>query len=397
MIITLVMDQYGDTSNGTTTTAMRLADIMRKHGHTVRIVTSVENVREENVYVVPERNLPLLNSIVHSQGMKLAKPDKKILTDAITGADIVHFFLPFGLSKAGKSIADKLHIATTAAFHVQPENITYTIKMNKVELVNMLIYKIFEQYYNKFAHIHCPSQMLKDILDGYGYKAKKHVISNGVSDYFVKTDSVRPKELEGQYLILMSGRFSREKRQDLIIEAVAGSKYADDIRLIFCGKGPWKKSLIKKAEALGLKNKPIFKFCDWQELRDTINYCDLYVHASDVEIEAISCMEAFSCGLVPVISDSPMVATKQFALDEKNLFRKGNAEDLRNKIEYFIEHPDEKREYSERYVEYAKNFRVENCVLEMEKMFETAIAENRAKWGDKVGVETKRTRRVDKS
>ena len=104
-------------------------------------------------------------------------------------------------------------------------------------------------------------------------------------------------------------------------------------------------------------------------------------------------MEAFACGLVPVISDSPMVATKQFALDEKNLFKKGNAEDLRNKIEYFIEHPDEKQEYSKRYTEYAKNFRAEACVAEMEKMFETAIAENRAKWGDRVGVATERKHR----
>lgn len=390
MIITLVMDQYGDTSNGTTVTAMRLAEIMRKHGHIVRIVTSMENVKEDNVYVVPERNLFALNGIVHAQGMKLAKPDKKILTDAIVGADIVHFFLPFGLSKAGKAIADKYRIASTAAFHVQPENITYTIKMNRIELVNFAIYKWFEQFYNKFTHIHCPSAMLKDILDGYKYKAKKHVISNGVSDFFVKTDSVRPEEFEGQFLILMSGRFSREKRQDLIIEAAAGSKYADNIRLIFCGKGPWKSALRKKAESAGLKNPPVFKFCNQKQLRDTINYCDLYVHASDAEIEAISCMEAFACGLVPVISDSPMTATKQFALDERNLFGNGDAESLRQRMEYFIEHPEEKAELSKRYIEYAENFRVENCVREMEKMFETAIAENRARYGEKVGVPVER-------
>ena len=38
------------------------------------------------------------------------------------------------------------------------------------------------------------------------------------------------------------------------------------------------------------------------ELRRLINMCDLYVHASDAEIEGISCMEALACGLVPVIS-----------------------------------------------------------------------------------------------
>ena len=71
---------------------------------------------------------------------------------------------------------------------------------------------------------------------------------------------------------------------------------------------------------------------------------------------------------------------------ERNLFAHGNAESLREKIEYFIEHPEEKDELSKKYIEYAENYRVENCVNEMEKMFETVIAENKQQWGDKVGI-----------
>ena len=59
------MDQYGDTSNGTTVTAMRLAEHMRRKGHTVRIVTSVENVKEDNVFVVPEWGIKPVKKIVH--------------------------------------------------------------------------------------------------------------------------------------------------------------------------------------------------------------------------------------------------------------------------------------------------------------------------------------------
>lgn len=38
MIITLVMDQYGQVNNGTTVTTMRFAEVLRQHGHEVRIV-----------------------------------------------------------------------------------------------------------------------------------------------------------------------------------------------------------------------------------------------------------------------------------------------------------------------------------------------------------------------
>lgn len=385
MIITLVMDQYGDLSNGTTATAMRFAEILRQHGHTVRIVTSITGVNEDNVYVVPKRNIPIVMRIVRSQGMELAKPDKAILLDAIRGSDIVHFFLPFKLAKAGKVIADKYHVANMAAFHFQPENITYTIKMNKFELLHRAIYKKFQQFYDKFDHIHIPSEMMRDILDGYRYTAKKHVISNGVNCAFDKRDAVRPPELEGKYLVVMSGRFSREKRQDLIIKAVAASKYRDRIQLILCGRGPWGNTLKKLGKKLLPDRPPLFKFCNREELIDTLNYCDLYVHASDIESEAISCIEAFSCGMVPVISDSKVSATKQFALTDRNLFKCGDAEDLSRKIDYFIEHPEEKDKLSAEYLEYAKNFRLENCVSQLERVFEQVVAENKEKWGDLVG------------
>ncbi len=73
-----------------------------------------------------------------------------------------------------------------------------------------------------------------------------------------------------------------------------------------------------------------------------INECDLYVHASDAEIEGISCMEALACGLVPIISDSRLSATMQFALDERSLFRAGDAADLAAKMDFWIEHPEER-------------------------------------------------------
>jgi glycosyltransferase involved in cell wall biosynthesis len=74
-----------------------------------------------------------------------------------------------------------------------------------------------------------------------------------------------------------------------------------------------------------------------------INYSDLYVHASDAESEAISCIEAFSCGKVPIISDSKVSATNHFALDPRCLFKAGKSESLRERIEYFIQHPEAKK------------------------------------------------------
>ena len=40
MIITLIVDSYADKTNGTTMTTRRFAEVLIKHGHTVRVAAS---------------------------------------------------------------------------------------------------------------------------------------------------------------------------------------------------------------------------------------------------------------------------------------------------------------------------------------------------------------------
>jgi glycosyltransferase involved in cell wall biosynthesis len=115
------------------------------------------------------------------------------------------------------------------------------------------------------------------------------------------------------------------------------------------------------------------------ELVDVINYCDLYVHAAEADLEAISCLEAIACGLVPVIAASPKCATKNFALSEKNLFTVNDPKDLAERIDYWIDHPGEKKKAEADYLEYAKQFRLEDCMKKMEAMLmETAKSKHSA-------------------
>ena len=107
-----------------------------------------------------------------------------------------------------------------------------------------------------------------------------------------------------------------------------------------------------------------------------MGYCDLYVHAADVEIEAMSCMEAFASGLVPVIANSPTSATPQFALDERSLFEVGNSKELAEKIDWWLEHPQEREQMEFRYAELGKKYALEDCVRQAEAMFEQAVREN---------------------
>ena len=346
MKIVLVIDQFDDSNNGTTVTARRFAGQLRRRGHEVVILAG--GAPCEGKICAPVHRIPVFQKLIESQGMCFAKPDEEAYYTAFKDADIVHFYMPFRFCRRGEELARQMGIPTVAAFHVQPENITSSIFLGKNRRVNDFLYWWFYKvFYNRFDHIHCPSAFIARQLESHGYGAKLWVISNGVADAFRPAQVPRAPELEGRFTILMIGRLSGEKRQDLIIEAAKRSKYADRLQLVFAGKGPKEKAYRKLAA--GLAHPPVFGFYGQDELRRLINMCDLYVHASDAEIEGISCMEALACGLVPVISDSPLSATGQFALCAESLFRAGDADDLARRIDYWVEHPEEKRAYAEQY------------------------------------------------
>lgn len=368
--ITIVVDTYGIATNGTTITAMRSVEALRKRGHTVNVITGSPS-KDEFTFTTGYNKLPILYSLSKSQGMFIAKNNKKILNDVIKKSDIVHFLLPFKIQKNGLKVSNKLNIPSSAAFHLQPENITSTLYLNKFDSINEYIYSYFKKYYNKFSHIRCPSKMIAKILEERGYNAKLHVISNGVDPKFTKRNIPKPEHLKDKFIILMIGRLSREKRQDLIINAVKELPFEKNVQIILAGKGPWKKHLIN--EAAKLINPPIMEFYSQEELIDVINYSDIYVHASDVEIEAISCIEAFSCGLVPIIGDSKTSATNQFALTDHNLFKASNSSDLAKKITLLYNNPDIVKELSDRYIKYSEQFQLDYCVAKLEAMFYETI------------------------
>lgn len=375
MKIVLVIDQYDIGNNGTTMSARNLVNALRERGHEVRIAGMGAEGKDK--YVLPELKVPVATPVAHKQGMSFAKPVESTLREAFEGADVVHFYMPFlPLAVKGKKIAEEMGIPVTGAFHVQPENITYNCGLAHSKLAPEIVYRFFKnRFYDGYTHLHCPSPFIAGELKKHGYSAKLHVISNGVDNCFTYSKGEKPEEIKDKFSVLMVGRLSNEKRQDLLIEAAALSRHSDEIQLFFAGRGPKEKKYVKMGRKL--KNPPSFGFYTKEELKALMSVCDLYVHPADAEIEAISCIEAFSSGLVPVISNSEKSATGGFALDRRSLFTAGSAKNLAEKIDYWIEHPEERRKMEIKYSEHGRQYALAHCAAMMEKMFAQAIEESK--------------------
>lgn len=370
MVITVCCDVLGEENNGTTIAAMNLIRFLKKQGHTVRILCADQDKKgQENCFIVPNYDFgKMINAYVHRVGVTLAKPDDEVIKAALTGADHVHIMIPLGLGLATVKMANEMNLPVTAGFHMQAENLTSYFKVNKIKPINTLVYKyIYRHLYSHVGGIHYPTKFIRNTFESrIKTVTPGYVISNGVHAYVQKRNTPKPDEYKDKIVILSTGRYAREKSQDTLLKAIPLSKYKDKIQLILGGQGPKEKYYKKLAEKLPIP--PVFKLFARNDIIDVLNYCDLYVHPAEIELEGIACLEAIACGKLTIVSDSKGSATRDFAVDEKCIFKNRNPKDLARVIDYWIEHEDERKEYEQKYLTSAKTYSQEECMKRMEEM-----------------------------
>ncbi len=379
MTITVVCDVLGEETNGTIVVTMNLIRHLKAQGHTVRVLCADQSKKgQENYYVAPIKNFGPFNRLVRKVGVTIAKGDKSVVAAALEGTDHVHVMLPFGLGLAAAKLAHTKGIPLTAGFHMQAENLTGHLGLKKVRPLNKLIYHyIYKHLYRYCDAIHYPTQFIRDVFEkSVGKSTPAYVISNGVNSYISKREVEKPREFEDKIVILSIGRYSSEKSQDTLIKAVARSAYKDKIQLILAGQGLKEKKYKRLAKKLPVP--PIFRLYGREEISDMLNFCDLYVHPAVDELEGIACLESIACGKMTIVSDSKNSATKEFAIDEKCIFKHRDAKDLARVIDFWIEHPEERKEYEAKYLASSAAVQEEECMRQMDKMIAEVDAKKRS-------------------
>lgn len=374
MTITIVCDILGEENNGTTIACMNLIRYLRAQGHTVRVVCADQDkAGNECFYVVPERNLYLLNPIVERNGVTLPRVDRSILEEAIRDCDVVHTTFVLRLSHTAVKDRQGVQQAHHVKLPLSGGKRHGALSVQGLAAINRGVYRAcYQMVYQYSDIIHYPTQFIRDTFEAVVGPTNGRVISNGVNSMFTPGPATRPEGLEDKFLIVSTGRLSSEKNQEILIEAIGRSAYREQIHLILAGEGPREAHYRHLAERCGVDME--ISFFTRQELLNLLRCADLYCHPAEVEIESIACLEAIACGLVPVIADSPKSAAKAFALDDKSLFKNKDAEDMARKIDYWVSHPDERADYSRKYLDSGTQFEQQSCMRQMEQMLFDAAA-----------------------
>ena len=159
MKILIAIDTYQTNNNGTSISAQRYADMLRQHGHEVRILSV-----DSSDYRLSERHIYPFDRLIHKHGFRfansLSSTSEQTIQDAVSWCDLVHCMMPFMLSHRVKQAADHLGKPATAAFHIQPENLTSSAGLGKVGWLSHMIYRLFyHMVYKHFRHVHTPADL----------------------------------------------------------------------------------------------------------------------------------------------------------------------------------------------------------------------------------------------
>jgi 1,2-diacylglycerol 3-alpha-glucosyltransferase len=309
----------------------------------------------------------------------MARPNRSVLAKTFRGSEVVHLQFPFWLSFAALDEAKKLGLPVVAGFHVQPENALYNVGIHSTWLNDGIYRTLIKHFYNKVDAVICPTAFAEEKLRSHGLTTRTVVISNGVppdvAEMAKKRESRKPSA-DGKFFILAVGRLAAEKRQDVIIEAVRRSRHKDQIRLVLSGAGPREAALKELASAL--PNGAEIGFLPRETLLEHFVNADLFIHASEVELEGMAVLESMSAGLPALIADAPESAASRFALNDDFSFKTGDAAALSAKIDALIEDRAKLEAAREPYRARAQQFDFDASVEKLAEVYRSVIVNQAA-------------------
>jgi 1,2-diacylglycerol 3-alpha-glucosyltransferase len=306
----------------------------------------------------------------------MARPDRELLARAFATVDVVHLQMPFWLSFAALDEAKKIPRPVVAAFHVQPENAFMNIGIRSKFLYRISYRYSIDRLYNRADAVVCPSRFAERKLQAYGLSAPSFVISNGVPSDVTQYDGMREPGLCGKFVVMTVGRFAAEKRQDLVIRAVARSRFRDRIHLVVAGAGPREAELRRLMRKTGVQGE--LGFLPRERLLKLLGTADLLIHASEVELEGIAVLEAMQMGLPVLIAEGPETAAAELALDESFRFVGREIDSLTSKLDALLAAPDKRASAGARYRDAARELTVDASVQSLVRVYRTVAGRSRA-------------------
>lgn len=380
----------------------RIATGLAKRGHRVAVACpgkgfGVEKNIEDGVIVYRLSSIPVL---IYRE--YYFSPFARRFMDNIFDEfkpDIVNLEDHFFISTAAYVEANKRGIPVIGTNHFHPGNILPHSKIKKgtslYRVMERRFWASFVKLFNRLAVVTTPTNIAAEIIRNAGLtKPSIYVVSNGISvEYFGGEGDLDEKDfgsekdyascdeevsrivdkygIDKKSTILISvSRLEKEKRVDVLIKALSMIKEKVSFQFLVVGKGKERPNLERMAKKCSISDRVIFTgYVSDSELLILYRLSDVFLTASEIELQGLSIMEAMASSL-PVVASSSM-AIPELVKDGVNgfLFQPGNSREASEKILLLLKDKELRRRMGENSKKLIMEHDFEHTLDEFEKLY----------------------------
>lgn len=348
---------YPPTVSGVTLVVQKLSRALVRSGHTVLVVTASEKGRpyqEEDKGVWLQRIRGLHNPY-WSEG-PLPATSVRSLREIITNfePDVIHNHENAGLSVQLLRATRRLEIPKVVSCYFIPPYITQYIKLGRMNAgLEALLWKYAVWNFNHYDQAIFSTPTQQQAFIEHGLKVPSRAISNGVDTRRYHPLNGHQEDVERRYRlpprprVLFVGRLMKDKKIDVLIQAMAHVCREQEAHLLVVGRGddrPRLEGLI--AELKLQRNVHLLGFVPEADLPALYRASDLFAIASVTEVQSIPALQAAATGLPIVAADA--AALPEIVKDELNgcLAPPDDPAALGQAILHVIKNPERSRAFS---------------------------------------------------
>ncbi len=316
MRIAYITQSYPPMISGAAILVERLAKSMAARGHQVLCIVASDKIspyrsEQGNLTVVRLRSI---HNPLRVRQRFLFYPRREVLRALNDfSPDIIHTHEPLLLSRLGQEYARYSCIPTLLTIHQGPWFAArYLPNIPGLRAaVESILWIYASRLLRQYTSVITPSQTISDLVARMT-GIRPVTISNGITlDIFRSSlsiedqDDIRTRlQLPPQIpLILHVGRLDIDKNVERVVQAAAQVMRQTEVHLLIVGDGSQKHALMKMCEALQIADHVYFP--GYVALQDGLpqiyRLADLFVTASEVEVQSLVLLEAIGSGL-PIVA-----------------------------------------------------------------------------------------------
>ena len=312
MNIGIFTDTYYPQVSGVATSIKTLREQLEKQGHTAYIFTTTDPNVDKSIY---ERNIFRFSSIPF-----ISFTDRRIAVRGLFHAyqvakelnlDIIHTQTEFSMGLIGKFVAKNLKIPCIHTYHTMYEDYLHYVAKGRL-LKPYHVKQMSKSFCYHMSGIVAPSLRVKETLERYGIDEPIEIIPTGVDiSKFSKStnENIREKYKINpeQPLLLTLSRLAFEKNIDKLLNAMPDIlARVPETKLMICGDGPARESLVQQVSDMNLIDSVIFTGeINNDEVGGYYKAADVFVSTSVSESQGLTYIEAIASGTKVITTHSP--------------------------------------------------------------------------------------------